>query len=291
MKTYVLVAGLIALLPHVDSQGKIVAVTALILSAEGRVLGEDVHPHEPLLGVYEHSTVPNPRSATLKAGTGRIGIDDPFERILDFDRLYPRGGLLRQDCITGDVQTKCLKANGKPALVGRVTLEGSWTVRPVDLDFNYNPRPDDIDLTTLGFLSYSPPHVSHVEGIVAGAVLFETTESVKLVVDGNTVDVKQVADCAKYHLGQDPCALVAIRNLPKSGGMPDRPRCGQRRGEVDAHFDLMYEVLDTKPAHRYVPFNQKEDVEACRRLLTPGTGDNPPRIKCPTTMMSPVAKP
>jgi hypothetical protein len=290
MKTHVLLAGLIALAPQVDPQGKIVGITALILKADEETLGHLGHTHEALLLVYgaNGQTFQNPSNTTLTAGTGTVHIDDPNERILDFGRLLPKGESLREECISGDVQTKCLRPDGKPALIGRVTLKGAWTLRPMEIDYDYFPHPNEDDLSIFGFVSYAAPHVSSLGVSLAGGVLFETEESVALTVNGKAVPVSSIPDCSAYHLGGGACSYLRASNLPKSG-LP-APRCGQRNGEVDSHFDLIYELFESKPTYRYLPFNRLEDVGACQRFLQrPGPGDYPPRIKCPTALLSSVA--
>jgi len=298
MKTFVVLAGLIALVPQVDQQGN-VQITALILRADGQVLGHPVHPHEPLIRFFGGGgqVFQNSKAATLTAGSGSITIVDPNRRILGLNTLYPRGLPLKNDCLSGgEPQTSCRRPDGSPALVGRVTFKGAWTLRPVEIDYLQSPRPNDIDTTVLGFVSYQQPHVSTVEVSVAGAILFETDQPLSAQVDGQSVSPPAIPSCAVFNLDPVQCSFIRVSNLPKTGG-PAGPKCGERQGEVDEHFDLIYGIFDSSSTaqpltFRYLPFNRTEDVVTCQRILhPPGPGDAPPRIKCPSTLLAPILMP
>jgi len=303
MKTFVLIAGLVALQPRVDSADRIVELTALVLNTNDAA---DVHEHDPRLVAFNNVAAltynkPAPATGKVQAGLAEMADDeimivDPQERIFRFDELYPEGLALSAACSGVNALNDCRRADGKAVIKNRIVFTGAWTVRPIEIDSKHQPRGDEIDLSTLGFVSLKPPLVSSFETSVAAGVLLETDQAVTLDAAGVNIPLATISDCAGWHFGPGPCSFIKLTNLPKSGGEP-APPCGSRNGQVDSHFHLIYALFappppppppqKSSPRPLYVPFNRQEDKGACSRFLQPagGPGDNPPRVKCPTALL------
>lgn len=249
MKVFVLVTGLIAIVPTTSHD----AVRLLFLDSAGhkasRATGQIAVDPTTATGVAGDLLVTGPSGSVDMAGSS------------DLPQLSDLAAntTVRADCLTG--------AMASCGLSGRVTLKGGWTIHAADLfatgaefEFKRGFKEETVSAFLIPPSSTGKTHFKldartnlvtrrwasalYFEGVVANA------DDVKI--DGTPIGAASLAECARF--GESSCVILALWNGPNTPDAPDMR-------EVDSHFGHLYGILSVS-GDRWLPFSYLRDTAA-----------------------------
>ena len=272
MNTYVVLTGLMLIVPmtgqSVNSWG---GLTVLVLEADGARdrYGEEIHAHDKanianLAAADDH--VPLRGRWTFQT-EGATNIMARTERLLRLEDLYEEEGstlAVRSACLRDDADS-CSTGWGRKLVKGKVTFEGAWKLRAIDIDYKTNPRADVQDDSIFGFLRMPrgrmPRALKHT-ALLAGGVVLEGSGDVKIngAAEHALLKDKSTAAACQRAVGvAKECRMIRVMNLTShpAGPDPDGGWIG-----ADVHADLVYDLLKPAPDRRYMPFLRSSGPKA-----------------------------
>lgn len=312
LKVYVLIFGLIALVPQKDPSGKITSLTALVLATPTGTTYSWNAPfptHHPERSIYFLNTPPplpvlhlaNHQirlTAPAVAAPGEISLPVGL-RAMDLGKVFEAAGYtpaqvpkVRDECRSIDLLRPCNDSQGRNLLAATVTFNGDWLVKEVELNYELEPVTTPIDTSQYSFLRIDPPPGTLIPASMqlAGALLFEgnlTTQSDLNLQEGPTSYNNLPRGNCPSSLGGSQCIFITIGNHPLSS-IPCTDITQFDR--VDHHFDRIFELLDYSASpptlpRRFLPYVLWRDQRAIDILCPGGFIGYPPAIKCPSPLI------
>ncbi len=291
MTTFVVLAGLMLVVPNVDpTTHQVTSLTVLVLDTTRAPPqhGHDVMPHESGVLNFEGPKVDHltGRWTIASAATGAIDMEGA-DRMLVLRRVY--GGtalpLVRRECL--NFETAC-KIGSTPLLRAHLTFTGGWTVRPIDIHKNREPRADLQDDSWWGFLRVRSPKLPLTTSVKVGTqVQTQVHLSAGLILEargGARVDFSNdlfdtlatlPTDSCKRHAKQThtgTCAIVRFLNTVRPTATPPELL------EIEHHHNLLYELFQRGLSRRYLLF-LRADGEKDAKLLYPRGGGSTSGIR------------
>jgi hypothetical protein len=309
MKTFVVLAGLMVIVPRTDDTGQWRSLNVLVLDpqAAGDRLGETVHDHFTMVtsfqGRHEELVGNMAGDWTIRstAATPIQLVGD--ERYLFLSRVYGEGELppLRPECYGPGAVTQCTSSTSgttRPLLKAQLTFTGGWRIRPIEVTHDREPRTDVYDDSTWGFLRFEPgrqlPLATPHQIQLSSSLILESTDPPdvsEVIVDdpqGNDFDLVELdaETCMVFAAYPGPCAVVRFLNT--GTGMSE----GSHRVEIEYPQTVVYELFqDMASLPRYVLFLRKDGRPEAMDVLFPGgggtVGDERP---CSPTMFAPPVR-
>ena len=308
-KVYVMIVGLIALVPHKDASGKITSLTALILDAPSGTKyswNEDFPSHQPQRRIYFVSS-PTPvlnlagHQMEIKAPAAVPPHGIPFPTalpILNLQSVFTAASYsasdmptLRPECFTINPANPCKDSRGNNLLAGVATFSGDWSISSVEINFSREPFPAVVDTSQYTFMAVdSPGTIIPYKTQLSGAILLsaDLSNESDLLYKENGVSYTLGKGACPFSNGATQCMLIVLINLPVHS-MPCRDITEFDR--VDQHFDRMFELFNypgSPTAHpkRFLPYVLWRDQPAIDALCPRGSAGDPPAIKCPSAFVS-----
>jgi hypothetical protein len=309
LKAYIMIVGLIALVPHKDAAtGKVTSLTALVLATPSGATyswNTQYPPHHAQRSFYFQpgstlSLTGQNIQITAPASTSPGEIKIPANLpIVELTKVFLDAGYkpnevpkIRKNCLQIDSANPCIDSKGKNLLAGIVTISGDWSVQTVEINYEHEPDLDVIDKSEYSFLAadYLPGSLVHSTTRIGGAILLEanlTKETDLIYKEGTTTYTLPSGPCL-FSSSALNCVAIAVSNHPAQSVPCEQITDFDR---VDFHFDRVFELLDysSSPANlpkRFLPFVFSRDSDAMKKLCPGGFSGDPPKIKCPTASIS-----
>ena len=312
MKTFVVLAGLMVIVPRTDGGvTKSLEVLVLDVQAKGDLLGEAVHRHVTRvtnLGGTLHDSLTGVWSIS-SSSAGAIELVDPKpNRMLSLNRPYGDTPLpvVKPECYGEKSSTAAFCTHdglntGMPLVKARLTFTGGWRVRPVEITHDREPRartPDDttwgfVQVPRLGDMHLRLPAATPDELQLAGGLILEPLDDagdVKFIGPQGLEVLKDLAPlrprvCRLFAGYEESCAVVRFLNTMHAM----QYRSGDQV-QIDFTQDLVYDLLATPPAVRYLMFMRKDASPDVKDILYPGGGGSPYPRPCPPPMFAAPAE-
>jgi hypothetical protein len=288
MNTFVVLTGLMLLVP--DPSSKTLTVLVLNAANAGDRYGTKVHAHQPTVKDLGLGTA---AAASSFSGDWTIESDvagdvtmSTADGFLDLDQLYKPASLsgVKGDCLGDDFATaKGCQRGGGSMVAARITLKGEWTVSPIAIDINKEPRAAVFDESHYGFVHVPkggglPLALRGVKDHLAGGVLLSTKASASVTLSGPTnlgTPLRIPAPQCNVWVGVNAeCSVIRVQNTPV------HPALAGGTLEIEHDVDLLYDLLETEPTYRYLPFMRLEHEASTAELFGTGGGSADPR-PCP----------
>lgn len=266
MKTFIVLAGLMLIVPHADPvTGQWTSLTVLILDTAhaGPQFGEAVQEHQmEVANLGGTALAPLAGKWTVSSGSNKPITVEGKDRLLFLSDIYNPNPLpsLRPACYGPDFDTGCV-INNRKLLQAQVTFQGGWVVRPIEIARNREPRANVIDDSTWGFLRLREnglPLTLDDQRQLAGGIVLEASDSASVVIAGPgagsfaTLHSLSSTQCTKHAGTASSCAIVRFLNTVKPEIISNE------RLEIDHHHNMLYDLFDPAPAHRYLLFLRKD---------------------------------
>jgi hypothetical protein len=279
MKTFVVLAGLMLIVPHVDPEtGQLTSLTVLVLDTAhaGPQFGESVRPHQMEVTNFGGATKPLAGSWAVRSSSSKPITIGGKERLLFLNDVYHPDQLppLRKSCYGPNFSTECV-IDGRKLLQAQITFHGGWVVRPIEIAKNREPRADVVDDSYWGFLRVPEnglPRATDDQRQLAGGILLEAIDGASVNIenpgDGQfaTLQTLSSAQCKTAVGTTSSCAVVRFLNTVRpeliSGDLL----------EIDHHHNILYDLFDPAPANRYLLFLRKNGSPRIMNDLFPTGG-------------------
>lgn len=303
MKTLVVLAGLMVVVPRVDPRGEWQGLTVLVLNAE-----KDTH----LGGAGHHhvTSVTELGGKLFKPLTGEWTLESkavgPIElvgedRLLVLERLYGRDSPLppmRPDCY-GNNFKKCTDTEGNPLVRAILNFKGGWRVRPIEITHDREPRAMIYDDSYWAFVPFPAnklvPQPSPSGMQLSGGLILEPLDeadlSIKETIKDKQYDVGPLTPlgrqvCALFAGYPEPCAVLRFLNVMHAMSFPT-----ERQTEIDFTQDMIYDLfgpeLNPGPPVRYMTALRRDARPEIMDLLYPAGGGSPFPRPCPPPTFAP----
>jgi hypothetical protein len=311
LKAYIMIFGLIALVPHKDpATGKITSLTALVLATPSGTKyswNTEFPPHHPQRKIYFQQgpfAVLNLAGHTIQIAApaatppGEITMQASLP-IVDLRQVFLNDGYLsaevpklRAKCLRIDPSDPCTDSKGKDLLAGIITITGDWSTSVVEINDESQPAIAETDKSEYSFMAadYLPGKLVPSKSRIGGAVLLEATltnETDLVYKEGTTAHSLPKGSCP-FSSGSTQCIFMTISNHPVQ---PIPCKDVTEYDRVDHHFDRIYELLDYSGsplghAKRFLPYVFWRDQATVDKLCLGGSGGDLPAIKCPSPRIS-----
>lgn len=286
MKTFVVLAGLMLIVPHADpATGQWTSLTVLILETAhaGPQIGEQVRDHRTdVTNLGGAPPIPLAGRWAVRSNSSKpILVEDPVTvdgkgRLLFLKDVYSPEPLpsVRPACYGPDFDTTCV-LNGRKLLQAQITFQGGWIVRPIDINRDREPRAKLIDDSTWGFLRVrgnSLPLALKDQRQLAGGIVLEARDSASVVVEPPAstsfppLHTLPAAGCDVLVGTQTSCAVIRFLNTVNPEIVSNE------RLEIDHHHNLIYDLFDRAPMKRYLLFLRKDGTKSIIDQLFPTGG-------------------
>lgn len=307
MKTFVVLAGLMVIVPHTNELGEWTSLSVMVLdvTAGGKLLGEDVHEHVTKvtnIGGTVHDDLTG--SWTIESAAAKPIQRVKPERFLILQQAYGALALSRvkPECYGDSFATANCKIGNKPLVKAVLTFTGGWRIRPVEITHDREPRARIEDDTTWGFEQVPResdkhlrlPAASPTARQLAGGLILEALDDAAVTFRApqpNPGLLNQLASlhpqvCYLFADYPQRCAIVRFLNTMHALQFKDGDHV-----EVDFTQDLMYDLLETPPATRYLTFMRSDASPNIKDILYPGGGGSPFPRPCPPPTFAPPVYP
>lgn len=281
MKTFVVLAGLMLIVPHADPiTGQWTSLTVLVLDTAhaSLQLGEPVREHQMEVANFGGTALaPLTGSWSVHSRSSKPITFQGRERLLFLHDVYhPQPPpAVRPSCYGPDFKTKCVNDHRK-LLQAQVTFHGGWVVRPIEIAANREPR-TVVDDSTWGFLRVREnglPLATDDQRQLAGGIILEASDGASVGVEGpgagdfatlHTLTPSQCATHAEFGTTQS-CAIIRFLNTVKPEIIS-----GDRL-EIDHHHNMLYDLFEPPPTNRYLLFLRKDGDPEIMNILYPTGG-------------------
>jgi hypothetical protein len=303
MKTFVVLAGLMVIVPRVDPRGQWRELTVLVLNVDAANRPADEPPHHHVttvtnLGGKFHRPHLEGDWILKSNAVGRPMELVGDERYLVLERIYGSQSALppmRPECHTGKVIAGCIDADQNPLVRAVLTFKGGWRIRPVEITHDREPRALVYDDSTWGFMALpsnkllpqsSPPEVQ----LSAGLILEPLDDTVPEIMEnkvsiGSLEALPRPEVCALFTGYAGNCAVLRFLNV-----MHAISSQGEAQPNVDFTQDVIYELFTKEPPVRYVTELRKDARPEVMDLLYPGGGGSPFPRPCPPPTFAPAVQ-
>jgi hypothetical protein len=308
MNTYVVLAGLMMIVPYHKGTGEITELKVLVLdvAAAGEQLGEEVHEHVTAVTNFGGVHAPLDGAWTIATDApGPMKLEDS-DRFLVLSRYHEANSLarVREECYGDDFAAKCVK-DGHPLVKAVLTFTGGWRIRPVEITQDREPRALIVDDTWWGFVrvpeevvpdgsgTYKSRHLPRAAPeevqLAGGLILDPLRDNAKVSFEG-PVKLEPLAPlrpavCKLFAGVEVQCAVVRFLNTMHAISFEAGDQV-----QIDFTQYMMYDLLESEPRFRYLTFLRKDASPDIKKILYPGGGGTPFPRPCPPPTFMPLAE-